>query len=100
VARKIEVIDAQIMEREKAALGAGALMAEHAVLKREAEIAQEAYETMFKRAENFQQMFNIQSDYVAIQERASPSEKVIASSLIPVWKLWSGSAEPAAKDAK
>ena len=45
-------------------------------------------------------MFNMQSDYVAIQERASQAEKVIASSLIPVWKLWSGSAEPAAKDAK
>jgi beta-lactamase regulating signal transducer with metallopeptidase domain len=100
VARKIEVIEGQMAEMEKAAQGAGALMAEHARLKREAEIAQEAYETMFKRAENFQQMFNIQSDYVAIMERATPSEKVVASSLIPVWKLWSGSAEPAAKDAK
>ena len=100
VARKIQVLEEQATDLEQRALVVGASIAEHARLKREAEIAQEAYETIFKRAENFQQMFNIQSDYVAIQERASPAEKVIASSLIPVWKLWSGSAEPEVKQAK
>ena len=71
--RKLEVFEKQIVEREKEALELGAKIAEHNRLKREADIAQEAYQEMFKRAETFQSMFNIQSDYVAIQERATPA---------------------------
>jgi succinoglycan biosynthesis transport protein ExoP len=71
IRRKVEVLDKQIIEREKEALELGAKLAEHARLKDEMETAREAYQKMFEKAETFQAMFNTQSDYVAVQERAS-----------------------------
>jgi beta-lactamase regulating signal transducer with metallopeptidase domain len=88
VTRKVRVIEDQIAQREKDALAAGALIAEHARLKEEADVAKEAYRKLFEQAENFQNMFNAQSDYVAIQERATTAAEYTESSLFPVWKLW------------
>jgi hypothetical protein len=33
-------------------------------------------------------MFNVQTDYVAIQERPTTATEYSDSSLFPVWKLW------------
>lgn len=69
--RSVQVLDKQIAERQKEALELGAKMSEYEKLKKEAEISQTAYQTMFEKAESFQNMFNTQSDYVAVQERAT-----------------------------
>lgn len=47
-----------------------------------AEAAKTAYEQMFTQAERFQGMFNTRSDYVAIQERASPAMEALVD-----WKM-------------
>ena len=47
-----------------------------------AEAAKTAYEGMFTQAERFQAMFNTRSDYVAIQERASPAMEAYVD-----WKM-------------
>jgi succinoglycan biosynthesis transport protein ExoP len=73
--RKGDVLDKQIIEREKEALELGAKLAEYERLKTETTVAKEAYEKMFERAETFQSMFNIQSDYVAVQERATTASE-------------------------
>jgi hypothetical protein len=86
--RRLEALDHEIAETSKAALEAGAVLAEHKKLQDEAEVAKQAYQRMFERAETFQNMFNVQSDYVAVQERATTAAEYIESSLFPVWKLW------------
>ncbi|MBK8039222.1 MAG: hypothetical protein IPK22_19120 [Verrucomicrobiaceae bacterium] len=88
VTRKLRVIEDQIAQREKDALAAGALVAEHSRLKEEADVAKEAYRKLFEQAETFQKMVTTQSDYVAIQERATTAAEYTESSLFPVWKLW------------
>jgi succinoglycan biosynthesis transport protein ExoP len=73
--RMVLVLDKQIVEREKEALDLGAKLAEHKKLENDALVAKEAYQKMFERAENFQNMFNTQSDYVAVQERATTASE-------------------------
>jgi beta-lactamase regulating signal transducer with metallopeptidase domain len=86
--RRLDALDHAIEETSKAALEAGAVLAEHKKLQDEAEVAKQAYQRMFERAETFQKMFIIQSDYVAIMERATTAAEHTESSLFPVWKLW------------
>lgn len=73
--RMVLVLDKQVSEREKEALELGAKLAEHKKLEGDAMVAKEAYQKMFERAENFQNMFNTQSDYVAVQERATTASE-------------------------
>lgn len=73
--RMVLVLDKQISEREKEALELGAKLAEHKKLENDALVAKDAYQKMFERAENFQNMFNTQSDYVAVQERATTASE-------------------------
>ncbi|MBK8094389.1 MAG: hypothetical protein IPK32_21105 [Verrucomicrobiaceae bacterium] len=100
IERSITVIEKQIAELQKESLSFGAKMSEYEKLKKEADIAQAAYQTMFEKAENFQRMFNLQSDYVAIQERPTSAEEVAESNLIPVWKLWTPKKAPQESPAK
>lgn len=86
--RQLKVIDQQILEERTNAVEIGARLGEYGRLTEEATVAKEAYQKMFERAETFQAMFNIQSDYVAIQERASAATMIANSSLYPIWKLW------------
>ena len=64
------------------------VLAEYERLKTETSVAQEAYQKMFERAETFLSMFNIPSDYVAIQERATTAVMVVTGGLFPAWKMW------------
>ena len=73
--RMVLVLDKQVSEREKEALELGAKLAEHKKLEGDALVAKDAYQKMFERAENFQNMFNTQSDYVAVQERATTASE-------------------------
>ncbi len=86
--RKLTVLDQQIVELQREAIEHGGNIAEHEKLKADASITKDAYQKMFDRAETFQSMFNTQSDYVAIQERATTATAHTQSSLFPVWKLW------------
>lgn len=97
---KLEALDQQISENEKEALKTGALLAEHSRLKAEYESAMQVYEEAFKLGERLYMIFNTNSEYVSLMERASTAIEVTDSNLIPAWKLWSGSAEPAVKEAK
>ncbi len=47
-------------------------------------VAKEAYQKMFDRAETFQSMFNTQSDYVVIQERATTAAEHIEDWKLPI----------------
>jgi len=95
--RRLDALDLEIEGISKEALEAGAVLAQHKKLQDEAEVAKQAYQRMFERAENFQNMFNAQSDYVAIQERATTAAEYIESSLFPVWKLWMPKSSPSTK---
>ncbi len=86
--RTLTVLDQQIVELQREAIELGGTIAEHEKLKAEAAISKDAYQKMFARAETFQSMFNTQSDYVAIQQRATTATAHAQSSLFPVWKLW------------
>ncbi|MBL9134200.1 MAG: hypothetical protein JNG86_23500, partial [Verrucomicrobiaceae bacterium] len=86
--RQLKQMDDQILEYRKSAADHGVRLAEHARLKSEAESAKNAYQKMFERAETFQAMFNTQSDYVAVQERATTAAMHTTTSLLPIWKLW------------
>ncbi len=75
IQRTITVLDQQIADRQKEAIEFGGKLAEYEKLKAEAAITKDAYQKMFDRAETFQSMFNTQSDYVAIQERATSASE-------------------------
>jgi len=86
--RKVEILDKKIEEERTVALNLGSKIANHHKLKTQADAAREAYKKVFERAETFQATAVNQSDYVAIQERASPATAQTTSSLLPIWKLW------------
>lgn len=86
--RKRTALMQQIQNGQDEALQYGELMARYERLKTDADVAKQAYQKLFQEAENFARMFNAQSDYVAIMERASAASEHTESSLFPVWKLW------------
>ncbi len=65
---EIQRISNEIVEPEAAATRLNALTQRHATAKL-------VYEEMFKQAENFQNMFNSKSDYVATRERATTASE-------------------------
>lgn len=86
--RKQQRLAKQMEVKRYEASESGKLLAEHEKLRTEADVAKEAYRKLFEQAENFSRMANNQSDYVAIQERATNAAEHTDSSLFPVWKLW------------
>lgn len=85
--RRIRGLDQQIAEKEKEALELGAKLAEHERLEEEYKTAKLAHDQMFEMVVKFQQMQNIQTDYVAVQEPASDALK---EELEPVKPLLGG----------
>lgn len=69
--RRLRVLDSQIVIKEKEALELGAKLAEHERLEEEWKAAKLAHDQMAQTVSKFQQMQNIQTDYVAVQEPAS-----------------------------
>lgn len=69
--RRLRGLDQQIVTQEKEALELGSKLAEHERLEEEYKATKLAYDRMFERVQEFQQLQNIQTDYVAIQEHAS-----------------------------
>lgn len=71
IERRVQVLDAQIVEKEKEALDLGSKIAIYKQFEEEAKAAKLAWEKMFEKVQEYTNTFNTQGDYVAIQERAS-----------------------------
>lgn len=69
--RRIRGLDQQIASQEKEAIELGAKLAQHSRLEEEFKATKLAHDRMFERVQEFQQLQNVQTDYVAIQEHAS-----------------------------
>ncbi len=84
IARRLQVLDAQIVEKQKEALELGAKIAEHNRLEKAAESAKLAHEKLFERVEQFQTLFSSQPDYVAVQEPASVAAENVEDWVMPI----------------
>lgn len=84
IQRRVQVLDAQILEKQKEALDLGSKIAEHDKLEKAAEAAKLAYEKLFEKVEGIQSIFNTQGDYVAIQERATPASENVEDWVMPI----------------
>lgn len=69
--RRVKGLDQQIADKQKEAIELGAKLATHEQLEEDYKAGKLAYDRMFERVQEFQQTQNVQTDYVAIQERAS-----------------------------
>lgn len=86
--RQLAQILSQIEEQQAAALAIGSKIARHDQLKDEAATAKQAYEKLFSQVQSHAAALSQQSEYVAIQERASPAAAQTTGGLLPIWKLW------------
>lgn len=82
--RRVQVLEKQIIEKEKEALALGYKLAEYKQFDEEARAAKLAYEKMFEKIEQVQNSFNTQGDYVAIQERATPAAENVEDWVMPI----------------
>ncbi len=71
LSKQIQNLDQRIAEKQKEAIELGSKLATHEQLEEDFKASKLAYDRMFERVQEFQQLSNIQTDYVAIQERAS-----------------------------
>ncbi|MFN0079188.1 MAG: M56 family metallopeptidase [Prosthecobacter sp.] len=94
--RRIAALDEQCAALEQEGLRLGGNLAEYERLKSEAQVAKEAFQKLFERTEKLPP-FQItgQTDYMAIQERASTATEVLQSGLLPVWRLWTSETKQA-----
>lgn len=84
IERRVMVLDAQIVEKEKEALDLGAKIAIYEQYEDEAKAAKLAYEKLFEKVQEFQNTFNTQGDYVAIQERATTAAENVEDWVMPI----------------
>jgi uncharacterized protein involved in exopolysaccharide biosynthesis len=73
--RQLRGLEEQIAEKQKEALALGSKLAEHERLEEDFKATKLAHDQMFERVQKFQDFQNVQTDYVAIQEHASPAYK-------------------------
>ncbi|MHB1083039.1 MAG: polysaccharide biosynthesis tyrosine autokinase [Prosthecobacter sp.] len=84
IERRVQVLDAQILEKQKEALDLGGKIAEHDKLEKAAESAKMTYDKLFEKVEGIQSVFNSQADFVAIQERAIPAYENVEDWVMPI----------------
>lgn len=84
IERRVMVLDAQIAEKEKEALDLGAKIALFEQYEDESKAAKLAYEKLFEKVQEFQNTFNTQGDYVAIQERATTAAENVEDWVMPI----------------
>lgn len=84
VERRVQVLDAQILEKQKEALDLGGKIAEYEKLEKAAESAKMTYDKLFEKVESLQSVFNSQADFVAIQERAIPAYENVEDWVMPI----------------
>ncbi len=91
--KQMPALDAAIATAQKEALEFGGKLAEHERLEEEFKATKLAHDQMFDQVKKFQGFQNVQTDYVAIQERASNAYMDTTSSGWALWKLWTPSAQ-------
>lgn len=69
--RRVRGMEQQIIAQEKEAIELGSKLAQHERLEEEFKATKLAHDRMFERVQEFQQLQNVQTDYVAVQEHAS-----------------------------
>ncbi|MDI1312177.1 polysaccharide biosynthesis tyrosine autokinase [Prosthecobacter sp.] len=84
IQRRVQVLDAQILDKQKDALDLGGKIAEHDKLEKAAESAKMTYDKLFEKVEGIQSVFNSQADFVAIQERAIPAYENVEDAVLPI----------------
>ncbi|MCX6853988.1 MAG: polysaccharide biosynthesis tyrosine autokinase [Verrucomicrobia bacterium] len=82
--RQLGSLDKQIEEKQKEAIELGGKLAEHERLEEEFRATKLAHDQMFERVQKFQDFQNVQTDYVAIQEHASPAYKNVEDWIKPL----------------
>ncbi len=81
---ELEAIESEIQTIEKDLDRRELALAELKTLQGKAETDKLAYDKLFEQVEGIQSVFNSASDYVAIQERASPASEHIEDWKMPV----------------
>ncbi len=89
LAKQIVVLEQGIQSAKAEALDFASKLAEQQRLSDDFQAAKQTHDEMFKKVQNFQELQNINTDYVAIQERASAAYMDIRPGVFPIWKLWS-----------
>ncbi|WP_395748702.1 polysaccharide biosynthesis tyrosine autokinase [Prosthecobacter sp.] len=84
IQRRVQVLDAQIIEKQKEALDLGGKIAEHDKYVKAADSAKMAHDKLFEKVEQIQNIFNTQADYVAIQEKATPASENVEDWVMPI----------------
>jgi capsular exopolysaccharide synthesis family protein len=84
VERRVQVLDAQIIEKEKEALDLGAKLAQYKQLEEEAKAAKLSWEKMFEKVEQFTITANTSADYVGIQEPATVAAENVEDWVMPI----------------
>ncbi|MCX6902824.1 MAG: CpsD/CapB family tyrosine-protein kinase, partial [Verrucomicrobia bacterium] len=82
--RQLGSLDKQIEEKQKEAIELGGKLAEHERLEEEFRATKLAHDQMFERVQKFHDFQNGQTDYVAIQEHASPAYKNVEDWIKPL----------------
>lgn len=91
--KQMPALDAAIATAQKEALEFSSKLAERERLEEEFKAIKLAHDQMFDQVKKFQGFQNVQTDYVAIQERASNAYMDTTSSGWALWKLWTPSAQ-------
>ncbi len=84
VERRVQVLDAQIIEKEKEALDLGAKLAQYKQLEEDAKAAKLSWEKMFEKVEQFTITANTSADYVGIQEPATVAAENVEDWVMPI----------------
>jgi succinoglycan biosynthesis transport protein ExoP len=84
IERRVQVLDAQIVEKQKEALDLGAKIATYKQYEDESKAAKLAWEKMFEKVQEYTNTFNTQGDYVAIQERATAAAENVEDWVMPI----------------
>ncbi len=82
--RQLKVLDEQIAEKQKEALELAAKLAEHERLEEEFKASKLAHDKMFEDVQKLQANQQIQTDFVAIQERATNAYKDVQDWVKPM----------------
>ena len=81
---ELEAIESEIQDIEKDLDRRESAIAQLKTLQEKLEVDKHAYEKLFEQVEKMQSVFNSASDYVAIQERATPASENVEDWVLPV----------------
>jgi succinoglycan biosynthesis transport protein ExoP len=87
VSKQLSLLQDAIHESQKVAIEIGQKLAELQRLEEEFRASKLVQDQMFESVKKFQDFQNVQTDYVAIQEHASPAYAII-SEKVQIWRWW------------